>query len=115
MRMIGGWFGKSRAVRLALLLFWVAPNEALAQPPEYGPYRRPGTGVDPWGSEPGSRARAPASGEYVHDGYYLRLAGGVGAGSDRVDGTGRSNDGPAGRLRGSSNGFAGATQVALGF
>ena len=95
-----------------VLLGWPTPLRAQQQ--EFGPYRRPPPEED-WDREKGSRATRLATGKYVHDGFYLRLAGGIGGSSDKLRGIARTSDGPAGKLDGSVGGFSGATQVALGF
>ncbi len=104
-----GLVGSLFALMLAI------PLPAAAQPQEYGPYRRPAQPEDDWDVQQGSRSIELAHGDYVHDGFYMRFAGGVGGGSDKLNGSGRSPEGSAGELDGTVSGFAGATQVALGF
>lgn len=102
------------------LLSWLAGvmtplASARAQEQEFGPYHRPRVGLEEWDAGKGWRATRLATGDYVHDGLYFRLGGGLGGASDKLRGTGRSSEGPEGRLDGGVNGFAGATQVSLGF
>src|SRR5690606_37678480 len=103
-----------RSMGLAVFVLGAWPSTLAAQQQELGPYRRPPPEED-WDSEKGSRATRLATGKYVHDGFYLRLGGGVGGSSDKVKGVARNSEGPAGELDGSAAGFSGATQVALGF
>ena len=93
----------------------VMPRMALAQQQEFGPYHRPADVEDEWGGREGSRAQRLATGDYVHDGFYMRFAGGPGGASDKLRGRARDSDGSAGALDGSVNGFAAATEVAIGF
>lgn len=55
-----------------------------------------------------------ATGYFVHDGFYMRLAGGIGGVSDKLQGDAHSADAAAGTLDGTVSGFAGATEVAVG-
>ena len=100
---------------LGLLLGLGVVGQAAAQQPEYGPYRRPPNAGDEWDEEKGSRAMRLATGFYVHDGFYLRLAGGLGGASDKLNGRARTSEGPSGSLDGTVSGFAAATEVALGY
>jgi hypothetical protein len=113
---MSGFGGKVKlASALAGLYLALVPQRAAAQPAEFGPYYRPAHAGSDWGDGKGAYARVPATGDYVHDGLYLRLAGGLGGATDRLTGSGRSSEGPIGRLRGSVSSIAGATQVAVGF
>ena len=105
-----GWSGV-----VALTLGFVVAGPAAAQVPQYGPYHRPPNAGDEWDAEKGSRATRLATGHFVHDGFYLRLAGGIGGASDKLKGDARGSDAPAGSLDGTVNGFAPATEVALGY
>lgn len=93
----------------------IVPRLALAEQQEFGPYHRPGDMQDEWDSEKGSRAHRLATGDYVHDGFYMRFAGGLGGASDKLQGRARDSEGTAGSLDGSAHGFAAATEVAIGF
>lgn len=100
---------------MALGLGLLVAGPALAQQPQYGPYHRPPNAGDEWDAEKGSRATRLATGHFVHDGFYLRLAGGIGGVSDKLKGDARASNGPAGALDGTVSGFAPATEVALGY
>jgi len=100
----------SRAFAVGLLF----GSLGFAQERELRPYvRPPGAGYD-WENREGSSKIYYARGPYVHDGFYMRAAGGFGGGSDRLKGVGRFSGGSASRLKGSVGGFTGATHLALG-
>jgi len=100
---------------LGLMLGLGVVGRAAAQQPVYGPYHRPPNAGDEWDEEKGSRAMRLATGYFVHDGFYLRLAGGLGGASDKLSGGARTSEGPSGTLDGTVTGFAAATEVALGY
>jgi len=100
---------------LGFVLGSLVVGQAAAQQPQYGPYHRPPGAGDEWDAEKGSRATRLATGHYVHDGFYLRLAGGLGGASDKLSGYAHTNEGAAGPLDGTVSGFAAATEVALGY
>lgn len=100
--------------RRALLLLVLSSGGAGAQQQEFGPYRRPPAEEDDVDDGLGSRATRLATGDYVHDGFYLRLGGGIGGGNDKLSGSARDSDGFSGQIDGGVNAFAGATQLALG-
>jgi hypothetical protein len=97
---------------LALSCF--ASGRAAADEAEFGPYHRPANAGDEWDTEKGSRAMRLATGYFVHDGFYLRLAGGLGGISDKLNGAAHTSEGAAGQLDGTVSGFSGATEVAVG-
>lgn len=100
---------------LGLALGSLIAGPAAAQLPQYGPYHRPPNAGDEWDAEKGSRATRLATGHFVHDGFYLRVAGGLGGASDKLTGSARNNEGASGSLDGTVSGFAPATEVALGY
>ncbi|MBX3128889.1 MAG: hypothetical protein KF718_19390 [Polyangiaceae bacterium] len=83
-----------------------------------GPYVRP-----PYEEAEGEAERAEyegkASGRRHHGGFYLRLAGGVGYGSDSVESDASAFDdvvtGQPTAFSGTASGFAAATEIAIGF
>ena len=106
--------GLVRCSLLCLALSCFASRPAAAEEPEFGPYYRPANAGDDWDRETGSRATRIATGHFVHDGFYLRFAGGLGGISDKLNGDGHVREGSAGTLDGTVSGFAGATEVAVG-
>lgn len=106
-RRVGGIMG--------LVLGLCVAEPSSAQQPVYGPYHRPPNAGDEWDAEKGSRAMRLATGHFVHDGFYFRVAGGIGGVSDKLRGDGRASNGPSGALSGNVTGFAPATEVALGY
>jgi hypothetical protein len=89
-----------------------------SQTPVYGPYQR-----SPWvppdqGPERGDYVRTEPPNKYRHDGFYLRLAGGIGIGRDSAESDARYETGRTPGLvafEGAGSGFAAATEVAIGF
>lgn len=103
-----------RATGYGSLMVLLLSSGAAAQERELGPYvRPPGAGYE-WENREGSSTLHLARGPYVHDGFYARVAGGFGGGSDRVKGVGRVSGASASRIKGSVGGFTGATHLALG-
>jgi hypothetical protein len=105
----------------------VPPPASAAQEPKRGPYQQvlgpyqrnpPKDDAKQDNLRPEYALVAPA-GIRTHDGLYLRFAGGLGAMSDGVDGTGsalsRGSVTGENNFSGTASGFAFATEVAIGF
>ena len=95
---------------------YVAPVQPVQ--PVYGPYQRP-----PWqpkdeAAEREDYVRVGPPGVYRHDGFYMRLAGGIGSGRDSAESSEDFDDFDTGEptsFDAAGSGFAAATEIAVGF
>ncbi len=113
-------------LRLGVAMSWVwclsgfgraalgAPNDPQPSEPVLGPYRRPAP--DPPPAEPAvAQGGWEDTGRHLHDGFYLRLAGGVGYAFDALEGNQPELSlSQAAGARGHAKGLAVATEVAAG-
>jgi hypothetical protein len=108
-------------VASSLVCVHALARTALAAPPEVpqpsepvlGPYRRPPPAPPP--TEPLVRSAARDYGRRQHDGFYLRLAGGIGPAFDALQASGANLSlSQAGGARGHAAGMAVATELAVG-
>src|SRR5688572_26290750 len=112
------------------------PSEALPPPPTpqgqpapapkrgpyqqvLGPYQRSPPRDDPKKDERPEYALGDPAGLRTHDGFFFRLAGGLGGMSDSIDGAGsalaRNSVTGSSEFAGTASGLAFATEAALGF